>query len=51
MSSTTPLAVHQRAILVDQKLEVRTLLGGEFQEDLLAFRILEPFTVPLEEPV
>src|ERR1700682_4275367 len=41
----------QRAVLTDEEVEVRALLGGEFQEDLLAFGILEPFTVPLEELV
>ena len=30
---------------------MRALFGREFQEDLLAFRILEPFPVALEEPV
>ena len=29
----------------------RALLVGELEEDLLALRVLEPFAVPLEEPV
>src|SRR6202521_1019418 len=41
----------QRAVLADEEVEVGALLVGEFQEDLLAFGILEPLTVPLEELV
>src|ERR1700724_3574168 len=41
----------QRAVLADEKVEVRALLVGEFQEDLLALGVLEPLAVPLEELV
>src|SRR6202171_5368215 len=41
----------QRAVLADEEVEVRALLVGEFQEDLLALGVLEPLAVPLEELV
>ena len=41
----------QEAVLANQELEVLALFLGELQEDLLAFRVLEPFAVALEEPV
>jgi len=36
-------------VLTDQELEVLLFFGGELHEDLLAFRILEPFAVFPEE--
>src|SRR6266851_508662 len=53
VSKSAPCAhpLPQRAVLADEEVEVRTLLVGEFQEDPLAFGILEPLTVPLEELV
>ena len=44
-----PLA--QGAVLADQQIEMNFFLVGKFQEDLLAFRVLEPFAVALEELV
>src|SRR5580704_2508044 len=41
----------QRAVLADEKVELRALLVGKFQEDLLALGVLEPLAVPLEELV
>src|ERR1700688_4373193 len=41
----------QRSVLADEKVEVCALLFGELQEDPLAFGILEPLAVPLEELV
>src|SRR5258708_6137412 len=38
-------------MLADQQVEVRLLLVGELEEDLLAFGILEPLAIPLEELV
>ena len=41
----------QGAVLADQQLEVRALLVGELEEDPLAFGVLEPLAVALEELV
>ena len=46
-----PLALAQRAVLADQQVEVRALFVGELEEDLLAFGVLEPLAVSLEELV
>ena len=45
------LALDEQAVLADQQLEVRALLVGELEEDPLAFGILEPLAVSLEELV
>jgi len=45
------LPLHQRAVLADEEVEVGALLVGKFEEDLLAFRILETLAVFLEELV
>ena len=45
------LAFDEQAILANEEVEVRPLLVGELEEDPLAFGILEPLAVPLEEPV
>src|SRR5258707_15606658 len=45
------LALAQRAELPHQQIEVRLLLLGEFQEDLLALGVLESLAVFLEELV
>src|SRR6185436_5021406 len=37
--------------LADQQIEMNFFLVRKFQEDLLAFRVLEPFAVALEELV
>src|SRR4051812_16699147 len=57
-SSVAVLSAHfgrlpglQRAILPHQQIEVRALLVGELEEDLLALGILEALAVFLEEPV
>ena len=39
------------AVLADQQIEVLALLVGELEEDLLAFGVLEPLAVSLEELV
>ena len=41
----------ERAVLANQQLEVFALLLGELEEDLLAFGVLEPLAVALEELV
>ena len=41
----------QRAVLANQQLEVLALLFGELEEDPLAFGVLEPLAVALEEAV
>src|SRR4051794_1546071 len=41
----------QAAVLPNQEFEVRALLGGELEEHLLAFRVLEALAVLLEELV
>src|SRR6185295_8555988 len=41
----------QRTILANQQIQVRALLVGELEEHLLAFGILEPLAVALEELV
>src|SRR5262245_56674498 len=43
------LAPEQRAVLTDEHLEMGALFVGKPQEDLLAFGVLEPFAVALEE--
>ena len=48
-AAALPLA--QRAVLADQQVEVRALFVGELEEDLLAFGVLEPLAVALEELV
>src|SRR4029453_4859714 len=45
------LPLQQRLVLADQELEVRTLLLGELEEDLLSLGVLELLAVALEEPV
>ena len=45
------LALDERAVLADQQIEVLALLVGELEEDLLAFGVLEPLAVLLEEAV
>src|ERR1700741_2930336 len=45
------LPLHERAVLAHEQVEVRALLVGELEEDLLAFRILEALAVLLEEAV
>jgi hypothetical protein len=49
--TTALLTIDERAILADQQLEVLAFLAGEFEEDLLAFGILEAIAVAFEEPV
>src|SRR5215207_5630431 len=44
------LFLAQQAVLANQHLEVLPLLFRELQEDLLAFGVLEPLAVALEEP-
>ena len=39
----------ERAILANQQLEMLALFFGELEEDALAFRVLEPLAVALEE--
>src|SRR5262245_65013700 len=41
----------QRLVLVQQQIQMRALFVGELEEDSLAFRILEPLAVALEEVV
>src|SRR5262249_48936172 len=41
----------QRSVLADQQVEMVALLVGELEEDALAFGLLEPLAVPLEEAV
>src|SRR4029453_15737456 len=48
---TTALTIEERAILADQQLEVLAFFGGELEEDLFAFGILEAIAVALEKPV
>src|SRR5918993_2798082 len=43
------IAFHERAIFTDQQLEVLALFFRELEKDLLAFGILEPFAIALEE--
>ena len=43
------LAFDEQAVLADEQVEVRPLLVGELEEDLLAFGVLEPLAVALEE--
>src|SRR5262245_51652200 len=51
-SATAPaLALHERAILADQQVEMVALLVGELEKDLFAFRVLETLAVLLEEPM
>src|ERR1700741_670425 len=45
------LPLHERAVFAHEQVEVRALLVGELQEDLLAFRVLEALAVFLEEAV
>src|SRR5262245_15835048 len=45
------LPLHERAVLTHQQVEMGALLVREFQEDLLALRVLEALAVLLEEPV
>src|SRR5262245_10405145 len=46
-----PLALHQRAVLADQQIEVVPFFVGKLEEDLLAFGVFEPLAVLLEEAV
>ena len=46
-----PLALDERPVLADEQVEVLALLVGELEEDPLAFGVLEPLAVALEEPV
>ena len=46
-----PLPLAQRTVLADQQIEMGAFLVGKFQEDLLAFGVLEPLAVALEELV
>src|SRR5690349_18873342 len=43
------LPFEEGAIFANQQLEMLALLGGELQEDLLAFGVLEAIAVALEE--
>src|SRR5687767_14376982 len=45
------LTLDERAVLANQQIEVIALLVGELEEDLLAFRVLEPLAILLEEAV
>src|ERR1043165_911056 len=49
--AAAPLPLDERAILAHQQIEVFALFVREFEEDLLAFGILEPLAVLLEEEV
>src|SRR5436189_3627581 len=44
-----PFAVDEALVFADEELEVLLLLVGKFHEDLLAFRVLKPLAVLLEE--
>src|SRR5688572_9010311 len=48
-TSRPALALHERAVLAHEQIEVRTLLVGKLEEDLLALGVLEPLAVLLEE--
>ena len=45
------LTLAERAVLTDQEIEMSAFLVGKLQEDLLAFGVLEPLAVALEELV
>jgi hypothetical protein len=47
----TALPLHERAIFAYKQVEMGALLVGKLEKDLLAFRILEPLAVLLEESV
>src|SRR4051812_32108445 len=49
--AASPLPLDEGAVLAHEEVEVRPLFVGEFEEDLLSFRILEPLAVFLEEAV
>src|SRR5512137_368129 len=46
-----PAPLRNHDVLAEEEVEVPALLVGELQEDLLAFRVLEPAAVALEELV
>lgn len=50
-AATSPLTPHERPVLTHEQIEVLALFVGKLEEDLLAFGILEPFAVFLEETV
>ena len=50
-AANSSLALEQRAVLANQQIQMLALFVGEFQEDLLAFGILEALAVFLEEAV
>ena len=45
------LTLAERTVLTDQEIEMSPFLVGKLQEDLLAFGVLEPLAVALEELV
>src|SRR4026207_2161700 len=45
------LPLHQCSVLTHEKVEVDPFLVGEFEKDLLALRVLEPFAIFFEETV
>ena len=50
-AAAAALPLDERAVLADEELEVGAFLRRELEKDLLAFRILEPLAVALEELV
>ena len=50
-AASPSLALEKRAVLANEQVEMLALLVCEFQEDLLAFGILEALAVFLEEAV
>ena len=51
LAGRLPEPLAERAVFANQQIEVGALLVGELEEDLLAFGVLEPLAVPLEELV